>query len=128
MRSKLDSRLAAARAEAADRAASERERRLATKYHRVRFFERVKAERALRQARDRLRRFLARAASSSHPSAGEGGEGGGEGGGGVAALESAVDAAEDDLVYITHFPHNLYVLSSSLSQSTHPTKLPQKRT
>ena len=99
MRSKLESRLAAARAEAADRAAAERERRLATKYHRVRFFERVKAERALRRARDRLSEFLAAAGSA------EGGEGKDDDEERrLAALEAAVDAAEDDLVYITHFP------------------------
>ena len=110
MRSKLESRLAAARAEAADRAAAERERRLATKYHRVRFFERVKAERALRRARDRLGKFLAASANANAAAAavasaeGEAGNEEGDEGERLAALESAVDAAEDDLVYITHFP------------------------
>ena len=87
MRAKLESRLAATLVTATSRAAAERERRLATKYHRVRFFERVKADRALKKAQASL--AVAEAAGDEES---------------IENARASIASASDDLVYVRHFP------------------------
>ena len=83
-RAKQEARLAELRASSGAHARSELERKYATRYHKVRFFERVKLERC-------LRKLQARAAPAGDAAAAD-------------ALRREVESAAADLAYVLHFP------------------------
>lgn len=86
---------ASIRAEIASIESKEKRSRMIAKYHRVRFFERRKAERRLKQAQRNLGRCESEA---------EEGGGGGESGQNIAAFQEEVRCCRVDLNYTLYYP------------------------
>ena len=88
MRARQEAKLAELREQAAEHARKELERKYALRYHKVRFFERVKLERRLARLQAQLK----------------GASAGGEGEPPVEELQAQVAQVQEDLTYVLHFP------------------------
>ncbi|PSC71107.1 rRNA-processing EFG1 [Micractinium conductrix] len=91
MRARNEAKLEELRKAQEDHQRQDRERKFAVRYHKVRFFERVKLERRLKKVQAQL------AAASS------GGEAAADAQA-VATLQAQADAVQEDLEYVLHFP------------------------
>lgn len=107
VRSRKEAELAELQQLAEAQAAKEREKKLATKYHKVRFFERIKLERELRKLQKKQEQQGRAHRAESGDGANGSGSGGSSsgGGGGLSEADTARMAQlQADLQYVLHFP------------------------
>ncbi|KAL4437487.1 hypothetical protein ABPG77_003468 [Micractinium sp. CCAP 211/92] len=108
MRARLEGKLEELKAAQAQHQRQELERKYAVRYHKVRFFERVKLERRIKKLQAQVSAAqggsagaaVADAASTGNTTNGSGAGGAGD----LAQLEAALAAAKEDLEYVLHFP------------------------